>query len=311
MRVAFHTPLICVRGSSVALYDYAHYNETLLGNSSVILIPKENLGKSDPLGLIRYASRFRVIPYTNLEETLEEENCDLLYCIKYGKNDGILSKKVKTAVHCVFDMSEIHGDVYTGVSETLARKFGHSLFVPHMVSLTPDNTSNLRRTLNIPENAVVFGRYGGMDTFDLIFCQDVIKELLTKTTDRYFLFINTPRFVEDPRVFYLDKITEEKEKNRFISTCDAHIECGSMGHTFGLAIAEFSVHGKPIIVYDSPALWNTAHLQILGQDAIRFSNREEFYTVLSNFSPYKARNCYSDYAPEKVMNIFKKVFLEK
>ena len=37
MKTLFHTPSIGIRGGEVALYDYAHFNETILGNESVII----------------------------------------------------------------------------------------------------------------------------------------------------------------------------------------------------------------------------------------------------------------------------------
>lgn len=37
LKVAFLSNKLTLRGSEVALYDYAHYNETLLGNESFIV----------------------------------------------------------------------------------------------------------------------------------------------------------------------------------------------------------------------------------------------------------------------------------
>lgn len=317
MRIAFYSSVICVRGSSVALYDYAHYNETILGNESIILVPESGLKDSDPVGMRKFVGRFRVISFADLEKTLETEKCDVLYCIKFGTKDGIVSTRIKTVVHCVFDMSEPHGDVYAGVSLALARKFGKNLFVPHMIGLRPSLTGkNLREKLGIPKDAVVFGRYGGEDTFRLDFCQRAISRIVNEDRNIYFAFINTPRFINHPKVFYLDKITEEDDKNLFICTCDAHLECGDLGHSFGLAIGEFSVNNKPAIVYrPEPAhlLWNTAHLDILGEKGIYYKNEEEFYTILTTFKPedyrFRDMNCYGDYTPEKVMKVFEKVFL--
>lgn len=317
VKIAFHIDQLDIRGTGVALFDYANFNEKLLGNESVIIVPQATVNKSHSQALQKFTHRFqKVLAYKDLETVLEEEKCDLLYCIKYGKNDGVFSKKVKTVVHCVFDLSEPHGDIYAGVSEALVKKFNKELFVPHMVSLPPSKTKeHLRKQFNIPEDAVVFGRYGGADTMNLQFCWEVIGHLVQKRKDFYFLFINTPQIVKHPRVLYLPTITTENDKNLFINTCDAYLECGNLGHSFGLAIGEFSVNNKPIIAYKGPNMWNTAHFDILGDKGIYFSNAVEFYKILESFNPddYKDKdlNCYRDYSPEQVMKIFDDIFLEE
>lgn len=316
MKIAFHSDRLCIRGTSVAMYDYANHNELLLKNTSVIITKKGE--KHDKLGLERFQSRFQVLFYENknqLETILQEQKCDILYCIKYGKNDGIFSTTIKTVIHCVFDMTEPHGNVYAGVSDALAKKFGRTLSVPHMIGLKPSETGeNLREKFSIPSDAIVFGRYGGLDTFNLQFCWETIIFLINSRSDIYFLLNNTPKFYNHKQIIYTDAITTEKEKSAFISTCDAHIECGNLGHSFGLAIGEFSVNNKPIIAYKVPNLWNKAHIEILGDKALYFSNQSEFYKILANFRPAdyrnKNNNCYTEYTPEKVMKIFKAVFID-
>ncbi len=318
VKIAFYSPILCIRGTSVAIFDYAHYNEKLLNNKSIIITDSRRLLESDPLGIVHFARRFPIRTHSTIEELeqiLEEEKCDILYVIKFGTNDGILSKKIKTVVHCVFDMTEPHGDVYSAVSLTLAKKFGQNLFVPHMISLKADFSTNWRAELGIPKNAIVFGRYGGTDTFSLKFSWDVIHEVLCQREDIWFLFINT-HIILHPRVICLPKITENKDKSKFIATCDAAIEAGTMGHTFGLFLAEFSVHNKPLIVYkpDPLSLWNTAHLEIIGDKGIYFKDKAEFKNVLLTFNPsdYKDKdlNLYREYTPENVMDKFKKVFID-
>jgi hypothetical protein len=309
IKIAFHTPVIDVRGTCVCLYDYADYNEKILGNTSIIIVPEYS--NNDNIALLKFIRRFKVIMYNDLESAISD--CDILYCIKYGKFDGIVSKKIKTVIHCVFDLSEPHGDVYVAVSETLAHKYGMNDFVPHMIGLQPSKTKeNLRYYLNIPEDAIVFGRYGGMDTFDLELAHNAIKRAVRDVNNLYFVFINTPIFDIHPNIIFLSKITDLDEKNRFICTCDGYLECGSLGHTFGLAIGEFSVNNKPIIAYNGP-VWNTAHLNILKDKGIYFKTEEELYEILITFDKNlyckMDNNCYKEYSPDKVMKKFSNIFL--
>ena len=321
MIIGFLQEQLCVRGSSVAMYDYADFSETILKNTSVILLPKSGLHRSDPIGLKKFQDRFKVIIYpdSELEETLEKVGVKILYVIKYGKKDVLVSNRVKTVIHCVFDMSEPHGDVYAGVSEEVAVKYGKIVFVPHMIALKPELKSvpDLRKDLGIPETAIVFGRYGGMDTFNLDFVWEVIAMVLTDRKDVHFLFVNTPKGLIHPRVHYREKIVTNTEKQIFISACDAHLECGTMGHSFGLAIGEFSVMNKPIVAYkpkNPQGFWNDAHLKILGDKGVYYSDALDFYRILMGFcrEDYvgKDLNCYKEYSPEKVMNIFQRVFID-
>lgn len=320
MKIAFHNPMLCVRGSSVALYDYADYNEKLLENVSIIIIPRSSLTKNESLACVHFCTRFSVFVYDDsdpeaLDRLLQQQKCDVLYTIKYGKRDSMVSQKIKTCVHCVFDMSEPHGTVYAGVSRALAKKFNSELFVPHMIALKPDpSAGSWREQLKIPENSVVFGRYGGLDTFDVPFLWPVIQRVVTANKNVHFLFINTPQIVNHPNIHFLPKIVDDKDKCKFINSCDAYIEGSSIGHTFGLALASFAVHNKPALIYNDGHLWNTAHIDIMREKGIYFATEQEFYNLLSNFSVenYKNKdyNGYAEYTPEKVMDIFKKVFLD-
>lgn len=314
--IAFHTPQLDLRGSCEALWCYAHYNEKILGNSSVIVVPLTGIQKDDR-ALTKFTQRFRLVIYqnnTDLEEKLMDLGCDILYVIKYGKNDNIPKiEKIRTVIHCVFDLSEPHGDVYAAVSEQLSKKYNSRFpFVPHMIGLQPSNKGNLRKSLNIPRDAIVFGRMGGMDTFDLKFAREAIWKAVREKESLYFLFMNTPKFVIHSRAIFLDGLYDNEEKNRFIQTCDAHLEAGSLGHSFGINCGEFSIHNKPIIAYTG-SVWNRSHLDIIGDEVIGFKTGDELYSILINFNPkdYEGKdlNCYKDYSPEKVMKKFKEIFI--
>lgn len=317
VKILFHTEQLDVRGTCNAVYYYAHYNEVLLNNESAILTKKDNT-QNDIISVERFKKRFKVLEYINKEDKVSIENLikdyDIIYTIKYGTNDDFVFKNIKNIIHCVFDMSQPHGEVYAAVSETLAKKYNNNLFVPHMIGLKPsENKKNLREKLNIPENAIVFGRYGGLDTFNLHFVYNAILRIVLANDNIYFLFINTPLFIQHPHVIYLDKIIEDEDKNLFINTCDAHLECSTLGHTFGLSIGEFSVNNKPIICYDRN-IWNRCHLDILGDKAILFKTEEEFYNIINTFDKKeyenKDLNCYKEYSPEKVIKKFEEIFIK-
>lgn len=314
--IIFHTSQIDVRGTCNSLFYYAHYNEVLLGNRSAILTLESN-PKHDDIALDRFKERFKVFTYTSRESRKEIHNIvkdfDIFYDIRYGLKDEFVFSGVKNCIHAVFDMIQPHGDVFAGVSETLALKFGQKLFVPHMIGLEPDNkTDNLREELGIPESATVFGRYGGMDTFDLQIAYEAIREIVRSTDNIYFIFINTYVFDTHPRVIFLPKIIKDEDKNKFIRTCDACIHAQSLGETFGIALGEFSVNNKPIITYGGPT-WNNAHKDILRDKALLYYGKDDLVQILLTFDrhAYSTRdnNAYKEYTPEKVMKQFEDIFI--
>ena len=318
-KIAFHIYFFCVRGTSTALYDYANYSESILQCESICVVPKSSIkeNKNVDIALKKFQKRFKIFYYDDmldLDNILEKEDCDMLYVIKYGSNDGVYSSKIKTCVHCVFDMSQNHGDVYAGVSEQIALKFGNNnLYVPHMVIEPFQNKENLREELGIPLESKVFGYHGGSDSFNIQFAINAVKKASRLFSDVYFLFVNIPRFDNNnPKIIFLKKIVEIEDKAKFINTCDCCLEAQSLGQSFGLSLSDFSVNNKPIITYGGIVL-NDNYKRILGDKATYYYEEEGLIEILKKFNKEdyenKDLNCYKEYSPEKVMKIFKDIFL--
>jgi hypothetical protein len=90
------------------------------------------------------------------------------------------------------------------------------------------------------------------------------------------------------------------------------------GESFGLSIAEFSVKNKPVLVTDSKNDFghnkgDIAHIHLLKDKGIWY-NEDNLKDILVNFDKNemvkKDWNAYTDYTPEKVMKIFKRVFID-
>jgi len=319
MKIAFHSSQLGLRGTEVALYSYAKYNEDILGNESIIISqgPSQNRN-SHPLVLKKFRNRFETIylykDFSEVESFLDKENVDVFYVIKSGENDGIVSKGRKTVIHAVFQAQDPHGDVYAYVSEWLGKKFDKP-FVPHMVDLPNNVEGDLKKELNIPSDAIVFGSYGGQDSFNIEYVHRAIKKILNERDDVYFIFMNIDVFVvEAENAIFLEGIGDLESKVKFINTCDAMIHARHRGESFGLAIAEFSSKNKPIITTRGGPRWgeDNAHIEMLGSKGIIYNNEDEVYDILNTFVPDvdKDWNAYKEYTPEKVMNKFEEVFLK-
>lgn len=311
VKVAFWDNQLCERGTTTALFDYAYYNIKCLNNESIVLYDKTNKTNSDEM-VKRFMKHFTVYPVENFSEVdniLVHEGCDVLYIIKYGPVDDKLSKICKTVVHSVF-VNQPHGDVYASVS-TSTVKYNKSIpILPHIVQL-PDVEGDLRDELCIPKDATVYGRYGGPYEFNIKHVKEAVFEFAKNNPNVYFIFASTYPFCDPlPNIIHMEKITDVERKVKFINTCDAMIHAREIGETFGLAIGEFSLKNKPVIT--TPTEY-PAHTNILGNKAIIYNNYRDVMNILSTFDRYKVKekdwNAYRDYTPQKVMKIFNELFL--
>lgn len=316
MKIAFHSNQLSELGTEVALYNYADWNERLLGNRSIILVPKA----SNNTNLDKFSKRFEVVQYSDAvcrEKELIKNKVDFFYAIKHGKSDGVISNYSPSLIHCVFEAREPHGNVYAAISKTVANTTVDEIpIVPHMIDFQRVE-GDLRGTFGIPQNSLVVGRYGGYGSFDIDFVYDAVFKVLCKRKDVFFLFANTPNFLRKfgiwshPRVIFLPSLYSLKDKSMFVNTCDAMLHARRRGETFGLAIGEFASHNKLIITWSGSS--EREHIDILGKFACLYSDRNELDGVLLNLTRLQCRvpdNPYFDkFNPLTVMERFRQVFL--
>jgi hypothetical protein len=313
LNIAFMSNQLGERGTEVALYDYAHYNETILDNNSIIIYYNNNCFNS-PKAVEKFKSRFDVFGITQKEEVdciLEKNNVHIFYYIHSGGvKDGILSKVAKNCVHAVFTC-EKHGDAYASISKYVPGDHNIDV-IPHMVSL-PNSMNNMREELNIPRDALVISGYGGRDSFNIKYVQNTVYEIAKNNPNIYFVFANFDRFTPKIKnIIYLEKIIDLNKKVEFINTSDAMIWARSIGETFGLAIAEFSSKNKPVIA--AKVGWCQAHVEYLGDKGLWYHDSESLKKIILGLNRdeiiQKDWNAYKELTPDKVMYKFKKIFID-
>jgi len=315
LKIAFHSNTLGLRGSEQAVWDYAHLNESILGNQSLICFPRHPDMEQQPV-FAKWHARFPLLPYhdlTDLQKKLALGGVEVLYWIKPGPYDGKLIPGVKNCVHAMFLTDEFHGDAFAYVSRWCSEVMTGEQFsyVPHFVGLHPTG-ENLRARLGIPRQARVFGRHGGRDTFNIPFVRRAVAEHGQRHPEDHFVFLNTEpiRGTEHlNNVHYLAATMDSDEKGAFLATCDAMLHARWHGETFGLAVGEFAVLGKPVITFGGSR--ERAHLDALGSQAYIYQNAEELRLLLREFEPRETgETLYSHYAqPHRVMKIFREVFL--
>jgi len=314
MKILFHANTLNFRGTTVAVTDYAKYNQEILGNDSVIVY-NESLGYEKDMGtenivLHNLKKRFNIISYKEgeLQKIVDRERVDFAYFIRAGNLEP-LPDNVRTGIHSVFQFHEPHGDIYAYISEWLANTMpGNHPFVPHIVSL-PIPDKDYRKQFNISEEQIVIGRYGGYYTFDIPFVKQAIEKLVLKDNRFVFLFMGTDPFIINSNVRHITETHDLQKKANFINTCDAMIHARQRGESFGLSVAEFLSLDKPVLAWEGGRDLN--HLEML-KDSYTLYNEDNFIGKLMNVKALSNRSWSQrteSYKPEAVMNKFKDVFL--
>jgi hypothetical protein len=325
--IAFHSNQLGLRGTEVSLYDYAKFNETILNNRSIIVAPAN--GAHHPASVHKFLSRFPVQFYRSrehLDEILKLAEVHLLYAMKAGQDDGLVAANIPTAVHAVFRAKEPHGDVYAYISEWLSMHLsdGTIPFVPYIVHL-PQGGGDMRGALGISKEDHVIGYMGGESSFDIPFAVDEVARFASARNPKIrFIFLNTrlqsQNWLTSKRLryaiarktlIYLDGTASMTDKAKFVETCNVMLHARVRGESFGLAIGEFSLRGKPVLTYNGPNIRDRAHLDMLGQSGNYYSSRTELRDLLQQpLSSLQICKMYEEkFDPVSVMQRFNEVFL--
>ena len=326
MNVGFFVRHFTERGTEVAVYDYARYNEEILHNKSYIICFSEQGQRQVGFPTMRHSfekfrARFPMIIIDTMDEMsnkIDEYNLSFFYTLTHGSGNDIyqfdnknLWKTCKTIKHCVFHTDFQEGDFYFSIGEHNNTKYNTNIpIIPHIVDL-PDIHENLRDELQIPQDALVIGRHGSADAFDIQNARNAVIQYINQDENLYFVLMNTSHFHSHPRIIYLDMNVDCHYKTKFINTCDAMLHARGHGETFGLSVAEFSVRNKPIITCKCGDL---EHIKLLGDKAILYDSTESLVDIFKNLrttiQTHTDWNCYRDYSPQNVMNMFKTLIFD-
>jgi hypothetical protein len=317
MKIAFHDNSLSLRGTSVAIYDWAYWTREYLNVDPIILFDEKH--SSNNINVIeKFKKQFSVFSYSEkfqIDNILSKNQCDYFLMEKGGAPDGILSSVSKNLVNAIsgnWKPEWVHGDVYAMGSKWLSKITDYKIpYVPYMVYL-PEVEDDMRNELGIPKDALVLGRNGGWETFDLAFVKESIIETINERLDLWFVFQFTEPFYKHERIIYLNGTPDLNQKVKFINTCDAMIHARYIGESFGLSCAEFSIRNKPIITWHNSPEKN--HIDTLGEKGIYYENKSDIIHILRNLDRNEINqlewNCYQDYSPKKVVEKFKEVYLK-
>lgn len=314
MRVLFHANTLNYRGTTVAITDYANYNQEILGNESIITYCNTNSQERDmgnePLVIEALEKKFKVVGYRegSLQNKIDDLNIDLTYMINSGQKQTVPTN-CKTAIHAVFQFNEPHGDRYAYISKWLSDEMSQSTlpYVPHIVNLPPP-TQSYRKAFNL-EDKIVIGRIGGYYTFDIQGIKEYVKKVVTTNDKFVFLFAGTEPFIDHPNVRFINEIHDTQKKSNFINSCDCMLHARERGESFGLSIAEFLFLNKPVLAWNGGHDKN--HLEMLKGSGTLYTNENDLDYMLNNLKDFNEdwSDRVKEFKPEVVMKKFNEVFL--
>jgi len=318
MKIAFHDNSLCLFGTTLAIKNWAFWGRELLGYEPIFLYNKYHRANNiNVINTFNEEFNHKVFAYSDtshIDKILSDNKCEYFFMEKSGRPDGVISTVSKNLINAIAICSanDIHGDVFAMGSEWLSKITNYQIpFVPYIVHL-PDINTDLREDLNIPNDALVLGRNGGFETFDISFVKEAIDEVINLRSDLWFVFQCTEKFIDHPRIIFLPCSNNIEYKTKFINTCDAMLHARTVGESFGMACGEFSIRNKPIITWYSSI--ERSHIDILGLVGIYYVNKSDITNILLNISKSdinnKYWNCYTDYCPELVMKKFHEIYID-
>ena len=320
MKVGFHCDSFSLRGVTVATLAYARA-WTTLGHESVLIkcdgytpwiLDREPTDQANQLRILRYEQP------EQLNELIKDAGIEAVYVLTAGQHQTRFTNlAARLWVHAVFpaQIGDIHGDRYACISDWLAKEcFNHRIpFVPHIVdSLINEAARQPWRELHgIPADAVVIGSMGGNHTFDLGIARNGLRRALESNKKLYFVALNHNPFCSHDRALFLPGTDDLGSKAAFISGCDAMLHGRTQGETFGLACAEFTAAGKPVMAWrDAP---ERHHLDHFCPPSLHYSSASDLCDMLHDFNPRHwdrgslQRRC-DPFRPEVIAPQFERIF---
>ncbi len=286
LKIGFVFDGLINRGVTLSTLFFAKRYEILFPNSSYIFL---NTGDCDPILLNEINNYFNNIYTIDFQHDFKD--VDVVYYQYDGSNFNFKNSLKPFLHHYVFQNAPTLLNNTFYVSEWLSLLCTanniSALPLPVNTSMTIDS---YREEFGIPESAIVCGRIGGLDSFDLNFVREVLK---SNMFDVYFIFASTDNIPLDTsnRIFILDKLYGN-ELGRFYNTLDYFLHARYRGESCGMALTESMLYGVKNICWHGGIDRN--HLNL---SSINYYGKVSLKKILLNLKKYdkKKNNKFRTY----------------
>jgi glycosyltransferase involved in cell wall biosynthesis len=333
MKFLLHDNQLSERGTTQAVWQYGLALQAL--DHEITLAFNQELPGNNEEIITAISADMAIFGYSQTGELSRfGQSFDAAYFIKSGEDDGLVIPNIRNVVHAVFQAYEPHGDYYAYVSDWLADNMRGRVvsargllkgrlskgllatrrgcenafdfdYIPH-ISNMPEPDDNLRRALNIPEDAFVIVRYGGYETFDIPWVHQILAECLTDNPRWYFIGINTRPFLDHQRCLYLPPVTNRQDLANLLGSSDIFLNARASGESFGLANVEALQIGLPVLSWSGG--WDRNHVQMLNPVRGLYANAGELESKLASLAigkdPFQDRRLKigAQYRPSAVVS---------
>lgn len=270
-------------------------------------------------------------PYreTNFSEIVKKYNFDIIHFARSGYFEWPFTERlapiqIETNIFGYKDNSSFL-DFSVPISETVNKlRGGSDKVIYNPIPKKMDDKSTLKNELNISDDTIVFGRIGRSANYSSI-SFDALRLFKNQNSNFKYIVIDPCPQVKNTIQNYglqdncilIDSTNDDFFIHKFFNTIDIFLHYRSDGETFGTAIAQSMVYGKPVI---SHFAGSNGQVEIIGNGGFVCSNAQEYYTKIVELTTNKlqynlvsenAINFSKKYMEDEIVKQWEEVYLSK
>ena len=302
------------------LNDRLDYIKDQLGEDKVIAFDA-SLDKESPSTGYKYRE-------TNFSELAKSMNFDIIHFARGGYYEWpfierIAPLQIETNIFGFKDNSNFLDCSVTISNRVNDIRGGSDYVVYNPIPLPFESSDDLKSELNIPNNYHVFGRIGRKANFSPIAIESLniiknmgynFKYIIIGACEQAINLIN--RLGLSDNCIILETTNDDEFIHRFNNTIDIFLHYRSDGETFGTAIAQAMIYGKPVISHFSGYNAQDEIIKVGGYVAnnvndyteylLNLLNDKEIYNKISNNAKERAM----DFEESKIVKQWEEVYIK-
>ncbi len=270
---------------------------------------------------------------TNFDEVIKKVSPDIIHFARSGYYEWPFDKRVcpiqvETNIFGFMDNTSFV-DHSISISETIKKIRGGNTEVIYNPIPKPFNDMNdLRSELGIKPNTIVLGRIGRPDNFTSISI-DSVKNLKSIGVDFKYIIVGPCEKVKnkikennlDENFILFETTNDDYFIHKFYNTIDIFAHYRSDGETFGTAIAQSMIYGKPVVTHKAGT---NGQEEIIGDSGLisdnvmgyfsnllKLINDKKFYKQLSEKSILRSKMFLIENTVPKFDKLYTKLYNKK
>jgi len=272
---------------------------------------------------------------TNFWNLFDEDEYDCISTARsgYPEYPFHLIKKTKIIDTIHSDVGEDKNNIYKAIllcnwqAKRWAANGGNidkAVIIPSLVKTPKKKKSTIRKELNIPHNAFVYGFHQG-DREDIFSPVSLLSYNQIKNSNNYFIIMGgaiqhreLAATLNCPNIKFLDFSSSVERIHNFLGGLDVFAHARHDGEVCSAAIIEALYHGKPIISHTAPNMGHQEQIEgcgVLAQsipeyvdEMYRLANNKKYYYTKCRKALEKYNKKY-DYGAitQKILKVYSEI----